>query len=390
MKNSLSAAVGIVGALSLSTGLVHANGLRQSHPALLAGSIINNSPSDFNEYPWFSHDGKLMLWTRQEGGDGHPQELYITYVKNQQEIAGTLEGTALPPLDLAPSAEFEDIVEYVEDNFPAGMELRAYALCTEEGYEQPQTIGVGANARWRYRFWVYFSVGFPIQGSGSSRLYRAHRAWVTVNKTTYAIASGVAEGFSEVVAGTTANETEPFFSRNSEYFFWASNAWGGIGNVAHYIGPETLRCSQAMQTPKEYDTLPASGTPRFSWRDQYIDNGTYASQRVKTSRTNYHTLVEKSSGRTALIFEECQGQVPCAQAGAGSRDCWCDDNNEFLSTTGFLANGQPSNIVDHPGGPINVGRATHPAISGGQNADGSWLLFYMRGKKIWYTKVKEN
>ena len=36
-------------------------------------------------------------------------------------------------------------------------------------------------------------------------------------------------------------------------------------------------------------------------------------------------------------------------------------------------------------------RATHPAVSGGQNlADGSWLFFYMQSKKIYYTKLKQN
>jgi len=224
-------------------------------------------------------------------------------------------------------------------------------------------------------------------------MWRAHRVFVVVDKASQEITSyGMSGDFQEVipltyrpVAGGVANETEPFLTRDGQYLFWASNAWEGTGRVAHYIYTGTA-CAQLQQSPTPYDNLSSS---KFAWKDQYTSGFTYQ----KTSRTNYHTVAERTSdGKTALIFEQCVGQTACDPLQFGNRDCACDGQNDFLSTTGFAAGGQPTAITNWSSGPLNVagGRVSHPAISGPQNTnDGSWLLFFMKGKKIWYTKVKE-
>lgn len=132
----------------------------------------------------------------------------------------------------------------------------------------------------------------------------------------------------------------------------------------------------------DYPNLPSSGSgDYFAWRDQYDGN-------LDTSRTNYHTLATMHTGRTALIFEECHGKV-----NGSARDNWCNANNERLSTTGFTANNSPTNIDDSGWGANAIHgsparRASHPAISGSQLGDGSFLLFFMRDKAIHYTKVE--
>lgn len=373
-----------------------ASGLRQTHPARLAPTVINTyAQGHFNEYPWFTYDGKLMFWTRQASATA-PQKLWAVYIKNRDEVAQAPAGPnkTLPDLELGPAIGVSAINNWVRDQFVEGpgegeIELRALAVCHEAGEELP--LNQAAKNRWRYLFDLYFSA--RAQGEEEpGTLWRAHNLIADVDKTTFAIAI-VASGltFTEVVPQTThpvdpsiiANETEPAFSRDSRYFFWASNAWGGTGNMAHYIGP-TTQCAQLMQAPKPYSTLPTAGPGSyFPWKDQYN----------QTSRTNYHTLIAMNTGRSALIFEECHGQTP-----GSARDNWCQANNELLSTTGFTANGQPSNIVDSGWWPAgqnihrgNGTRASHPAVSGGQNtADGSWIFFYMQGKKIYYTKLKQN
>lgn len=369
------------------------SGLRQTHPAKQAPSPINTA-GDFNEYPWFTYDGKLMFWTREDP-PGSAQRLWAVYIKNRGQIINKPEGfgTNLPALDLGPPMPLYQISNWVRDHFVEGqgepeIELRALAICHKANQEQP--FYQPAYNRYRYRFSLFFSARAP--GSGDpGTLWRAHDLIADVDASTFAITLDLGNvTWQEVVPQTThpvdpsiiANETEPAFSRDSRYFFWASNAWGGAGNAARYIGPHD-QCGQLMQAPKPYSTLPASGSGSsyFPWKDQYAE----------TSRTNYHTLIEMHTGRTALIFEECHGQTP------GARDTWCQNNNDLLSTTGFIANGQPSNIVDTgwwPSGKnIHRGtgtRASHPAVSGGQNtADGSWLFFYMQGKRIYYTKLKQ-
>ena len=370
------------------------SGLRQTHPAKLAPSRINNGGGDFNEYPWFSYDGKLMFWTREDPA-GSAQKLFLIYLQNRDQVAATPEGTGihLPDLVVGRYTKLDAVNDWVRDTFVEDpgdpeVELRALAICHEPGEELP--LDQPAQNRLRYRFSLYFSARAP-GNPDPGTLWRAHNLIADVNKSNFDItirSNGLT--FDEVVPQTNhpvnpaiiANETEPAFSRDSRFFFWASNAWGGSGNEAEYIGP-TTQCQQLMQNPKPYSTLPTSGPGSyFKWKDQYAE----------TSRTNYHTLIEMHTGRTALIFEECH-----AKNGGTARDDFCKANSDAFSTTGFTANGRPCNIVDSgwwfSGRNIHRGRnlrATHPAVSGGQYlGDGSWLFFYMQERKIYYTKLKQ-
>ena len=382
--------------------VAQASGLRQTHPAKKAPPRINTGNQDFNEYPWFTYDGKLMFWTREKPA-GSPQKLWAIYIRNRDQIAATTEAVGpgqpnseLPDLDVGVYAPVVPINTWVEQNLEQGsgqppIELRSYAICHEPGDEMP--ANQNAHNRWRYKLTIYFSARKPQMGAPAGKLYRANYLFAYVDKTTQDVTfNGNFMNVTEVVpttfnpwTGETINETEPFFSRDSRYFFWAgSYGFGGMGLESHFMGSYD-GCSQINQAPKPYQMLPtASGGPRFYWKDQYAGI-------ADTAYTNYHTLAEMTNGRTALIFEECRGKR------AGARETWCTTapNNNTLSTTGFTAGGAPSNIDDQGWWPnnrrIHLGRgtrATHPAISGGQNSDGSWLLFYMQGKDIFYTKIK--
>lgn len=178
---------------------------------------------------------------------------------------------------------------------------------------------------------------------------------------------------------------QPAIQAPGAYLFWASNAFNGT--VAKFMGPVSS-CAQLGQTAKTYDQLPVS---RFAWKAQYLDG----SPPSRLSRTNYHTVLERPNGTTALIYEECHGQVRC-QDDSSSIDCVCDhpdpeidDQANQLSTSGFSAASGPSLIGNWSSGPLNGGaRVTHPAISG-PRTNNAYLLFFMRGKKIWYTRIKE-
>ena len=383
---------------------LQAAGLRQRNPVAKAPAVINNDPSAttfHNEYPMFSTDGRLFLWTRQENPSPGTQWLWVAFLKNRDHVAATPAGSPMRALDFGPPGELH-VVNHefcthkpqCKAGNPANNEIKALMLC-EEG-QQPTVPAAG---QLRYRFTLYLAVG----PTGSQRaMYRAHRVVVKVNASTGQILSNLhtsmSGGFDEVIpfatrpAGGQANETEPAMTRDGEYLFWASNAWAGGSTMAEYIGPETS-CTQLMQSPKAYSNLPNS---RFAWKDQYTSGST--SQR--TSRTNYHAILEKydvnDKGPTALIFEECQGQTNCLVP--SDRDCVCEGQNEWLSTTGFSAGGAPTTITSLGSGPLNTTnglgvpvRVTHPAISGRQAPppDGRWLLFFMRGKKIWYTMISE-
>lgn len=362
-------------------GSLHASGLVQTNPARKAPAYIN-SPGDFNEYPWFSYDGKLMFWTREKPA-GSPQVIYVAYIKNWNQIANTGPGLTLPRLKTGPEDKFDDIQFWIEGDplFEPGAEVRAYSLCTKPANRAPRS----EVNQWVYTFTLYFSVRKPLNSAAFGRLYRSVDIEVAVNKSTFRadiLTSLDAASFSQVVPPTsnTYNETEPFFSRDSRYFFWGSNEWR-LGDVAEYIGPRS-QCTQANQAQVEYPNLPRTGPgDYFAWRDQF--NGPDG-----TRSTNYHTLVTMHTGRTALIFDQCQGQKR-----PSARDGWCQANNGRLSTTGFTANNDPTNIDDSGWG-VNAihgspaRRATHPAISGGQLGDGRWLLFYMRDRNIHYTKIE--
>ena len=373
-------AAGLAGPLS-------ASGLKQRNPARKAPTDTINHPGTYNEYPWFSYDGRLMFWTREDPRDSQ-QELYVAYIKNWNQIANKGPGATLPVLKVGPDDEFDDINLWINGNpaFEMGSELRALAVCTKRLHRQRRD----ESDQWVYPFSLYFSVRRPDDEAAPGQIFRTIDIEVAVNKSTFQAdiltefdTSSSSSSFFPVVppAGSTHNETEPFFSRDSRYFFWGSNKWTQ-GGVAEYIGPKR-QCTQAMQTPVAYSTLPSTGPgDYFAWKDQYAGAG-------GTSRTNYHTLATKTSGQTALIFEECHGKTK-----GGGRDGWCQANNERLSTTGFDAGKTPTNIDDsgwdanaiHGDNPVR--RASHPAISGPQLSDGSFLLFFMRDKAIFFTKVE--
>jgi len=280
------------------------------------------------------------------------QWIWVSFIKNWQTVADTPQGGTLPDLDLATPIDLDIVNHYFKGN-PAGNEIKAYAVCEEPDPVQPVDLG----NRWRYRFTLYLAVG----PASPRAMWRAHRVFVVVDKASQEITSyGMSGDFQEVIPLT-------------------------YRPVAHYIFTDTA-CAQLQQSPPPYDNLSSS---KFAWKDQYTSSFTYQ----KTSRTNYHTILERTSdGKTALVFEQCVGQTACDTLQFGNRDCECDGQNDYLSTTGFAAGGQPTPITNWSSGPLNVvgGRVSHPAISGPQNTTGdSWLLFFMKGKKIWYTKVKE-
>ena len=364
-----------------------AGGLAQINPARQAPFIVNDPGTvgsmDHNEYPWFSRDGKLFFWTRQENPTPGTQWLWVSYFKNRNAVANAPAGTVLPALSLSTPVEMHDLNHHFLDHHP-GEEIKALAFCQETNPPQPEDLG----NRKRYRFTLYLAVGPPTE---RKQLYRAHRIVVVVRKSDQEITSvqvlgGISEAVPQTIRPTTggiANETEPYMTENGKYLFWASNAWGGTGRVSHFIGPLSA-CTQLQQTPRPFNDLPVG---RFAWKDQYTTGPLHQ----RTSRTNYHSLISRQDAKTALIFEQCRGQTGCVPGQAGNRQCECETQDDSLSTTGFDAGGRPTPIANFPVSPLNPvgGRASHPAVSGNQNPDGSWLLFYMRGKKIWYTKIAE-
>lgn len=90
MHRSLPVALATAVILVTLAAPIQASGLRQTHPARLAPSTIN-SAGDFNEYPWFTYDGKLMFWTREDP-PGSAQKLWAVYIKNRGQIITTPEG----------------------------------------------------------------------------------------------------------------------------------------------------------------------------------------------------------------------------------------------------------------------------------------------------------
>ena len=379
-----------------------ASRLRQTHPAKWVPNKINKA-NTYNEYPWFSHDGRLFFWTREEP-IGSAQKLFVIYIQNFDEVWNAPAegpGVTLPPLDIGTYTEVDAVNDWVRDHFQEALgqgeiELRSYAICHEPGEEVP--LNQPAQNRWRYRFSIYLAARTPQMSAPVGELWRFHNLIADVDKTTFDItirtagssqSPVVAPVFNPWIPTEQINETEPYFSRDSRYFFWAgSYGFGGMGLESHYIGPYD-GCSQLMQPPKPFQTLPtAAGGPRFYWKDQYAEP-------ADTAYTNYHAMAEMGTGRTALIFTQCRAKL------LGARQSWCIDpiNDNLLSTTGFTANGVPSNIfvdetnrnwtnrnldINKPGR-----RVSHPAVAGPMNpADGTWLLFYMQGRRLRYAKVK--
>ncbi len=411
MKKSLPIALGVVLLCCLAASPLLADGLIQVNPTRQAPSVINDrgpSPNtgtnmDHNEYPAFTRDGKLFFWTRQENPNPGTQWLWVSYFKNRDSFDSSSEGSTLPTLQMSTPWE----IHLVNHQFltvgndppplspavPMNAEIKAVAVCEEN---DPNYVFEYSD-RWRYRVTLYLAVGQP---EGTKAMWRQHRLVITVNKASQEITSIATAPATltptQVIPqanqpnGQVANETEPMVTPDGKYLFWASNKWTGQGNMAEYLYNATA-CSQTTQTPTSYSNLPQS---KFAWKDQYSDSSKQTKE--LTSRTNYHAVLEEAStGRIAFIFEECQGQIQCALDPASpNRDCDCDAENDRFSTTGFEIGAEPTPIANRAGlsGTSllwqSPRRSTHPAFSGPQNPDGSWLLFFMRGKMIWYTKIK--
>lgn len=359
--------------LALGISLPAFGHLQQTNPARKAPTDTNsiNDTRYSNEYPWLTNDGKVLLWTRQPSGG--VQRVYVTYIRNYDQLASTpTDGRTLPSLDEAPPVA----LEVVNDLVPASHTIKAIAIC-EKG-----TWPIRVGTKDRYRITLFMAVGPKNQDKA---IYRASKVFIEYDTATNQLLTPFMTGSYAAVSGTNVggkNETEPMLTRNGLYLFWASNAFKG--GVAKYL-KSNLACGQLSQSAKTYDNLPAGD---FAWRDQY---GSTSQNEDETRTTNYHTVIERPNGDTALIFEECHGKIAC-NGDPNNRDCECLDHNQHLSTTGFEGNQQPVEITSCCSTKLNGNfRTTHPAIAGPRNAQtNSWVLFYMRGKKIWYTKIKES
>lgn len=416
----------VLGGVSIAVP-ASAGTIRQVNPAVKAPALINDADHQ-NEYPWFSNNGHLFIWTRQCHENNpdpclnhdppigvNTQWLWVSYLKNFDTVwKAPHDDQNLPALQFATPVELHPVNHAVIQRFSTGHTIKALAVCDRTG-DQPIT---GTDGLIRYRFSLFMAIGLAGESNPRS-LWRADKIIVTIdpNDNGGEIVPSRLRFNGELVEVTGSdsgmNETEPALTRDGKYLFWASSGWTN-GKVAEYIGGEGFaRCSQVDQGRQSYANLPDSGQ-RFAWKDQYLPLGNTSS----TSRTNYHTVVERShvndEGATALIFEKCHGQVLCQDGGL--RDCEClesDANNDDkddrrLWTTGFDASGGPYPIENCNGcsgnaalwktqpktesNPTTQFRSTHPAIAGPEyttaGRDG-WLLFFMRGKKIWYTKIAE-
>jgi hypothetical protein len=358
-------------------GLAQGAALHQTNPIRKAPDVINTpDPDIWDTYPWFSNDGKLFLFTREDttAPNGVP-EVYVSYLKNRNAIAGTpTDERTLPALEVAVPVKLPAAINN-------GETVKAIAYC-EDDPPQPDALA----SRWRYRFALFFSRG-DVQGE--RKMYRAWRVKVFVDFASQEInqvdIGGQVQLMGSGINVAGKNTTEPMLTRDGRYLFWASNAFAGT--EARFIEVASP-CTMLNEASQNYGNLPGN---RFAWVDQY----TVGALADLTSRTNYHTVVERPDGKTALIFERCHAQqeVECLED-PSSRYCDCEPNYGSLQTTGFTAVGEPHPIQPccaATGKELNrpTVRYTHPAISGPRNADGSWLLFFMRGKKIWYTKIAE-
>ena len=348
--------------------------LSQVNPAQKAPDTINAS-GKINAYPWFSNDGKLFLFTRKTAGDD--ADVWVSYIKNRAAFDNYPEGGALPGLDLAEPQPLEP----VNASKGLGDTIKAIAYCENE--RQPI---VKPNGNLRYRFKLFYSMG-PLDEGTLRKIYRAWNVIVIIRGDTKEIVRVSLEGQIQEMGPNVnrpgKNQTEPMLTLDGRYMFWASSDF--IRAQARFIGPVDA-CTQLNQPTDSYSELPSD---RFSWKDQY----TFIDPVHATSRTNYHSIIEEpNGGPTALLFERCHPQqaLPCNDD-PSSRYCDCAPNYNDLSTTGFRSGREPGLIADCCGsGELNTSnkRESHPAVSGPRDSQGSWLLFFKRSSKIWYTKVK--
>lgn len=366
--------------------------LRQRNPAREAPASVNTSnPDIWDAYPWFNRDGKLLFWTRESSATSIAK-VWVAYIRNRGQVINTTAGQTLPALNLSP---IKKLPGAWNDGQTADETIKAIAYCRQSFQDNTPDAN-----HMRYTFTLFYSTG----PQGARVIYRIPNLVIDIDKsipgqeTIDSMSAPSAPqilGSSVNVAGK--NSTEPMLTRDGRFLFWASNA-SSFSPMARYI-EVSQACTQLNQASSQYSDLPSN---RFAWVDQYVTGANYD----RTRSTNYHTVLEKGSianSQTALIFERCNElqRVRCADD-LHSRYCDCvstDDSSVplnqrygVLMSTGFEAGEEPAPILGCFNPALNQdypGRDTHPAISGPPTPGGTWLLFFMRGKKVWYTTIGE-
>lgn len=362
--------------------------LRQLNPARVAKYPVNTPATQiWDAYPWFSQDGKLFFWTREQNGVAH---VLVSYLKNRPHLFNEAAGDPLPELQVSTPKRLPGAWN---NGTALSQTVKAISYCHQTLQDNFPVFG-----QKQYTFTMFYATGVATQ----RKLYRIRNLVVRLNKSTKEIihmaAPNAPELMGPAVNVSQRNQTEPMMTRDGKFLFWASNA-PSFSPMARHIEVGQA-CTQLNQNPTPYSSLPSH---RFAWVDQYT-NG-FNIDRTRT--TNYHTVLERGAignSKTALIFERCNALVTnttCA-SNPDSRYCDCvsaDDqsvpySNRFgvLMSTGFEVGEQPAPIKGCYNPALNQqigGRDTHPAISGPQSQDGRWLMFFMRGKRVWYTIIGE-
>lgn len=388
MRQSLALLISLTFLLPNVSAAVNPPHLRQINPAKVAPYPVNMPSSQiWDAYPWFSQDGKLLFWTREQNGLAH---VFVSYLKNRPNLFNELAGAPLPTLQVSTPKQLPGAWN---NGIALFQTVKAISYCHQTFQDNFPVFG-----QKQYTFTMYYATGHATK----RKLYRIRNLVVRLNKTTAEIihmaAPNAPELMGPAVNVSQRNQTEPMMTRDGKFLFWASNS-PTFSPMARYI-EVGQGCTQLNQNPTPYSSLPSN---RFAWVDQYT-NG-FNLDRTRT--TNYHTVLERGAignSKTALIFERCNALVTNTTCASNPDSRYCDcvsgDNqsvpysNRFgvLMSTGFEVGEQPAMIKGCYTPALNQqigGRDTHPAISGPQSGDGRWLMFFMRGKRIWYTIIGE-
>ncbi|MCI0603808.1 S8 family serine peptidase [bacterium] len=134
----------VIASLAFSESLF---ALKQVNPVRQAPTTINEAGWN-TEYPWFSTDGKLFLFTR-EVPNSEIQRVHVSYIKNRDDVADTPPNQTLPALIVATPKELVPINNKVAPSET----IKAIAVCEETA--QPQSL----TGKWRYLFTLYAAIG---------------------------------------------------------------------------------------------------------------------------------------------------------------------------------------------------------------------------------------